>query len=446
MERFIRRVGLGLRVCVLWGVLSCLGSAHADPVPDAARVGRVAALSGGAQVWDPQERQWFRLIVNRPVSSGDRMQVERDSRLELQFGSLDVFAAAGSELEVVRLDDEALTLRVIQGSVVARVQTVQWAQELNLQTDECGVKASGSGLIRLDRQAVTASSAVSALRGGLQVVVGDSRLDLAAGQRLEVGGPGSVLNLRSIEPSQDPWADWIAARDQMQPAGSVPQSAVGAEITGLDALDRHGRWDTHPEMGWVWMPSAVRVDWEPFRYGRWAWVRPWGWTWIDDMPWGFAPSHYGVWLQWRNRWVWWPGHAHRKPVYAPAIGSWGGSGGVVWRSKTPPPRTGWRPNWPHDRPMPAPLAGPDRALPPAPVSHGPGHRLTWPSPPAGRQPGNPGQPAALGHGAASPGPASPPRDAREPSRPDRRHGNERALRPDRQDVGPRQDKQRQEQR
>ena len=30
--------------------------------------------------------------------------------------------------------------------------------------------------------------------------------------------------------------------------------------------------------------------------GRWVWTEPWGWTWVDDQPWGFAPSHYGRWV------------------------------------------------------------------------------------------------------------------------------------------------------
>jgi len=53
--------------------------------------------------------------------------------------------------------------------------------------------------------------------------------------------------------------------------------------------------------GSVWYPN-VPPGWAPYREGHWAWVEPWGWTWVDDAPWGFAPFHYGRWVNAGGRW------------------------------------------------------------------------------------------------------------------------------------------------
>jgi hypothetical protein len=71
--------------------------------------------------------------------------------------------------------------------------------------------------------------------------------------------------------------------------------------------------------GNVWVPSYVASGWVPYQDGRWVHVQPWGWTWVDNAPWGFAPFHYGRWVQVNNYWAWSPGNYHARPVYAPAL-------------------------------------------------------------------------------------------------------------------------------
>jgi len=41
-------------------------------------------------------------------------------------------------------------------------------------------------------------------------------------------------------------------------------------------------------------------DWAPYRYGRWEYIAPWGYTWVDEEPWGFAPFHYGRWVNFQG--------------------------------------------------------------------------------------------------------------------------------------------------
>jgi hypothetical protein len=129
-----------------------------------------------------------------------------------------------------------------------------------------------------------------------------------------------------------------AAADRQAP------HTLSTEITGYEALAGNGSWQTAPGYGAVWFPATAPGDWAPYRYGHWRWVAPWGWTWIDDMAWGFAPSHYGRWASIPQvdpldpsdlgtvRWGWVPGAQVADPVdapvYAPALVAFLGTAGV----------------------------------------------------------------------------------------------------------------------
>ncbi|MEP7297207.1 MAG: DUF6600 domain-containing protein, partial [Burkholderiales bacterium] len=75
----------------------------------------------------------------------------------------------------------------------------------------------------------------------------------------------------------------------------------------------------------------------------------WGWTWVDDAPWGFAPFHYGRWVNVRNTWCWTPGQRVVRPVYAPALVAWvGGPRANVSITIGGGPAVGWFPLAPRE--------------------------------------------------------------------------------------------------
>ena len=82
-----------------------------------------------------------------------------------------------------------------------------------------------------------------------------------------------------------------------------------------------------PNTAPLWTADRWRADWAPYRDGSWTWIAPWGWTWVDNAPWGYAPFHYGRWVQVDQRWAWAPGRLERRPVWAPALVGWVGGAG-----------------------------------------------------------------------------------------------------------------------
>jgi hypothetical protein len=146
--------------------------------------------------------------------------------------------------------------------------------------------------------------------------------------------------------NKDAFTQWLLGQARTDTSeGLASQQYVSPEMTGVEDLDRNGRWEQDSEYGNVWFPTQVASGWEPYRDGRWMWTRHWGWSWVDDAPWGFAPFHYGRWVVLRGRWCWTPGHYVARPVYAPALVVWRQTPGVSINVsvRQPPPRGAWSP-------------------------------------------------------------------------------------------------------
>ncbi|MEW6707710.1 MAG: DUF6600 domain-containing protein [Pseudomonadota bacterium] len=297
------------------------GAAWADPP---GRVGRLAELQGTVWMYDHDHGEWVDAVRNHPITSGDRLSTDGDARAELRIGSTTVRLDADTQLDVVELDDEHLRFQLHSGRLAVRARSNEVASEIEVATTDGRFLPQRAGHYRIDRDETLSAATVWA--GELRFDGGDSALELQPGQRAEFWKESGVTHYTWGSPPRDGFGDWAQSEDRRDEREA--HRYVSPEMTGWEDLDRHGRWERHPEYGALWIPVHVVPGWAPYRYGRWAWVRPWGWTWVDDAPWGFAPFHYGRWLWWGGRWCWAPGAYVARPVYAPALVGWVGGPSV----------------------------------------------------------------------------------------------------------------------
>jgi hypothetical protein len=109
-----------------------------------------------------------------------------------------------------------------------------------------------------------------------------------------------------------------------------------------DALDSHGTWVDDPNYGTVWVPSSSEVGatYAPYQTaGHWALDSSDQYVWVSDYDWGWAPYHYGRWVEIDGRgWAWIPGR-----VYSGAWVNWGAAGDYATVGWAPmPPEFVWR--------------------------------------------------------------------------------------------------------
>ena len=310
------------------------------------RVARLSDLDGQVWFYSPDSGDWVGATRNRPLTTGDRLATDAGARAELQVGSTTLRLDADTELEVLALDDDRLSLRLHSGSVAARVRDLANAGEVDLATDAGRFIVRRAGSYRFDHRDHTSHATVYS--GQARYEGPNSGLPINAGQRAEFWiDAGGVAQYSLSTPLADAFAAWNGERDRLA-ANSVSARYVSPEMTGAQELDRYGRWEQSQEYGSLWIPTTVVAGWAPYSHGRWAWVRPWGWTWVDDAPWGFAPFHYGRWVNVRNTWGWTPGVRVVRPVYAPALVAWVGGPQVSVSVNIGGPSVGWFPLAPRE--------------------------------------------------------------------------------------------------
>jgi hypothetical protein len=362
-----------LLLCLGFFVGAAPSLAQDDPP---GRVGRLAALQGEAWVFDHEQGDWAAALLNRPITSGDRIATAEGASLELQIGSTTLLLGGQTEFEVLRLDDERMQFRLQRGRLALLLRSAEVAAELELLHPEARFQPLRAGLYRIDRLAEASDAVVQ--RGELQVRGHNLSMTLHAGQRAAFWREGALgdTTRQWLMAQEDDFTLLVQRYEQAARTAAAP--LLPAEMTGIQDLDRHGQWQQHPEFGVVWSPTVVAVGWAPFRHGQWVWLRPWGWTWVDAAPWGFAPSHYGRWLWWGNRWCWTPGSHVRRPVFAPGLVGWVGPPPAVHAGKRPLPGAGWVPLGPREPFQPGYRASPGHVqrlnpqLPPgwqAPTGH-----------------------------------------------------------------------------
>lgn len=327
-------------------VLMTGGSAWADPPT---RAGRIAEVSGSVWLFDPDGRAWVRVLRNQTIGQGDQLRTDARSRVTVRIGSSTVWLDEESDLELLQLDEAALQMRLVTGDVALRLRTAQAAQETRVQTREGVISPEMEGLFRVDQ--LDRGTRMAVLQGRAQFDADPAgpvqRAWLREGEQAEFWR-ADAPRIERQPVSRDKFSAWFLNQDQVEGAisfGDAPY--VSPEMTGAEDLNQHGNWEVAVEYGNVWIPSRVAVGWEPYRDGRWVWTRQWGWSWVDNAPWGFAPFHYGRWVQYRNRWAWAPGRFEPRPAYAPALVAWVGgpkvSIGVSVGGVRTPPQVGWAP-------------------------------------------------------------------------------------------------------
>jgi hypothetical protein len=317
-------------------------AAAAQEVPG--RVGRLAYTQGPVSVYQDPELGWDKAYVNTPVTSENSVWTDRGARAEMRVGGTAIRLDGETQLDVSRLDEDVLDATVQRGTVNVRVRYKERNDHVTFATPHALFNIETDGRYRIDVDEDRDESRLTVF-GGYGYLEGSSgRVPVEPGRTVIVSGAGQYDFVRATETSFDGWA---ATRDQ-QWQDSNSRRYVSNDMTGYEELDRYGTWAQDADYGAVWYPTRVAAGWAPYRDGHWTYVRPWGYTWVDDAPWGYAPSHYGRWVQVRDRWGWMPGSVRERPVWAPAlVGFIGGSGFSVGISSGSP--VGWYPLAPWER-------------------------------------------------------------------------------------------------
>ncbi len=329
-------------------LLSCLVAlplaAWADPP---GRVARVSLVEGEVAVFADPEAGWEQARINSHLTSENSLWVEPGARAEARFGSTALRLGEATQLDILRLDDEAFRAHLPRGSLSIRIRDFEKNESYLITTPEARFQLRGNGRYRIDAHADGGVTRLMVFSGNARLETNGGTISVDTGRGVRVTG-GERPRYEFEQAASTALDDWALARDQRSERREASRY-LPPQMTGWEDLDDYGTWRQEPEYGAVWFPTRIDASWAPYRYGRWTWVRPWGWTWVDDAPWGYAPFHYGRWTMIGGRWGWYPGRYTSRPVWAPALVGWvGGSGWSISLSTGLANVVGWFPLSPYD--------------------------------------------------------------------------------------------------
>lgn len=333
MKTFTGRSSLSLLLCAA-GLLSFVApQARADEEKDPpTRVARISYVDGSVSLQPGGQGDWGAAARNRPVTIGDKLWVDKDSRAELQAGAVSIHLGSMTALSFLNLDESITQMRLAEGSVNFRVRELRQGDTVEVDAPNLAFVVKEAGAFRLDVSESGDSTRVTVIRGEGEVAADGKTYPIHVEERAEFTGTENIQSHFDRAPGPDGLDRWAADRD-LKEDNSVSGKYVSKDMNGYSDLDDNGTWSEEPEYGHVWYPNEVEPGWAPYSYGYWSWVGPWGWTWVDYAPWGFAPFHYGRWAFIGARWGWCPGPFYGPAIYGPAFVGFFGGGfgfGVGW--------------------------------------------------------------------------------------------------------------------
>jgi hypothetical protein len=333
-------------VLALWG--TGMAQAQVDPPDRVARLnfvqGSISYLPAGGA-----DNDWVAAVPNRPLTTGDRLWADSDSRGELHIGSTAIRLDSNTGISFLNLTDTTMQIRLAEGSMIVKLRRLDQGNSFEVDTPNLAFSLVRPGNYRVDARPDGAITVITVQRGEGEVIGGGRSFQVISDQQVTLTGTDTLdydLKDADAQPASD-FDQWAMSRDAREDHVNSTRY-VSPEMTGYEDLDTYGSWQVEPGYGNVWVPAGVPGGWAPYRFGHWVWIEPWGWTWVEDEPWGFAPFHYGRWAFASSVWFWVPGPVVVRPVYAPALVAW--VGGVHIGVGV---GVGWFPLGPHEVFVPA---------------------------------------------------------------------------------------------
>ncbi len=320
---------LPLLAFILAALLFTPNRTPADDDDPPSRVARLSYSNGEVSFNPAGTDDWVSAVLNRPLTTGDKLWTDTNARAELQVGSATLYLSGETGFSFLNLDDRIMQIRLTEGTLNLHVRRLGQDESIEVDTPNLAFSVLRNGSYRINVNESGDTTVVNVRDGEGEVTGGGSAYTIHPNEQGYFTGIDSLTaDVRPL-PGQDDFDQWCNERE-LRAEHAPARRYVSDDVIGYEDLDDYGGWRSEPDYGTVWFPHTTVVGWAPYRFGHWVWISPWGWTWVDNEPWGFAPFHYGRWIFVRGAWGWVPCPPHAvavayvRPVYAPALVAWVG--------------------------------------------------------------------------------------------------------------------------
>src|SRR5712664_4005351 len=220
------------------------------------RVGRLGYMEGSVSFQPAGETEWVQAVSNRPMTTGDKIWADKDSRAELQLGSAVIRLSANSGFSFLNLDDRTAQIQLTSGTLNVRVRRLDRNDVFEIDTPNLAFSIYQRGSYRVEASEDGTYTVVSPREGEGEATGNGQTYTIHAGQRVTFSGTDS-LNADVLEISgADQFDNWAYNRDHRYD-NSRSARYLSHDVVGYEDLDDYGDWRDDSHYGHVWYPNHV---------------------------------------------------------------------------------------------------------------------------------------------------------------------------------------------
>src|SRR6185295_2287233 len=113
------------------------------------RAARLSDISGTVSFSPAGESDWVRAVINRPLTTGDRLWVAANSHAELQVGGAAIRLGAATSVTLLNLDDRIVQMELAQGTLKVKVRRMGRNQGFEVDTPNLAFSLRRPGEFRI---------------------------------------------------------------------------------------------------------------------------------------------------------------------------------------------------------------------------------------------------------------------------------------------------------
>ncbi len=190
-----------------------LRPAAADEDDPPGRVARLSVARGQVSFNPAGTDDWVSAVVNRPITTGDKLWTDRDARAELHVGSAAFRLAGETGFSFLNLSDQILQVQVTEGTLNVRVRRLEQDESIEIDTPNLAFSVLRPGNYRINVNEAGDTTIITVRDGQGEVTGGGSAYTVRPGDQGYFTGTDS-LNA-DIEPrgDDDDFDRWSNDRD-----------------------------------------------------------------------------------------------------------------------------------------------------------------------------------------------------------------------------------------
>src|SRR5271165_6189302 len=229
--------------------------AAADEVDPPTRVARLAYAEGSVSFQPGGTQDWVAAVINRPLTTGDQLWADADSRAELELDGSLLRLSGRTALSLLNLADNVTQVQLSSGTLLIRVRRLDDNETYEIDTPNLAFSILRPGLYRLTVDPTGASTTIRVRTGQGEVAGGGAAYTVRANESEVFTGTDQLAEYASAS-EEDALDAWSANRDGRW-EHSESARYVSPDIVGYEDLDDQGSWRATPEYGNVWFPTRV---------------------------------------------------------------------------------------------------------------------------------------------------------------------------------------------